>query len=289
MCSAWPNSYSMKLYRHFHFLSLDIVLGALATSCLAARLLHANPGWVWWVTLACTVWLLYTGDHVVDAWRHRKQTTREMHRFIFINRRILLWFMGVIGIGDLMLIFNLLNRDVLKVALVLGGLVLLFYAMRHIFKRNRLFFIPGEAFVLLLYLAGTWMGPYITRTGELLPVHWMIVIMAGLVLLMNLGIISLYDVQLDSRLGISSLAHALGKKGTRNLMLAAAVGIFLLAVLQFMVYGPDRYFQLSLILSGMAMVLLLVLLAPALFRKNDTYRLAADAVLYMGFLSLLIR
>ena len=279
----------MRTYRYFQFLSLDIVLGALATSCLASRLLAANPGWVWWVALAFTVWLLYTGDHVLDAWRHRKQSDREMHRFIFKHRRFLLWAMGVIGIGDLFLIFNVLDRTMLKVALVLGGAVLMFYAMRHIFRRNRLLFIPGEVFVLLLYLAGTWMGPFVVRSGSLQPTHGVILIMMGGVLMMNLGIISLYDVQLDSRLGIASLASALGKRITRNLMLATAGGIFLLALLEFLVYGADRTSQFAIILSGMTMVLLLVLLVPSLFRKQDTYRLVSDAVLYMGFLSLLIR
>ncbi len=211
-----------------------------------------------------------------------------MHRFIFKNRKLLLWAMGVIAIGDMLLIFNLLDPGMLKVALVLSGFVFLFYAMRHLLRKNSLFFIPGEAIVLLLYLAGTWMGPFVASTTTLESTHWMIFLMMAGVLLMNLGVISLFDVKLDSRLGISSLANALGKKTTRNLMLVAAGGIFLLAVLQFMVYGTDQTTQFGLILLGMAIVLLMVLLFPSRFRKDDAYRLVADAVLYMGFLSLLI-
>ena len=278
----------LKLYHNFHFLSLDIVFGALATSLFASRLLTANPGWAWYTILACTVWLLYTGDHVIDAWRQRKQSQREMHLFIFRNRRLLLWAMGVVAIVNGLLIFNLLDQAVLRVALVLGGLVFLFYAMRHLFRKNRLFFIPGEVFVLLLYLAGTWMGPYVTRTVKLQSTHWMIFLMMAGVLLLNLGIISLFDAKLDSRLGISSLANALGKRATRFLMLISAGGILLLAVLQFLVYRADQTSQFGLILMGMTVVLLLVLLFPSRFRKDEAYRLVADAVLYMGFLSLLI-
>ena len=62
----------MKIYRYLHFLSLDIVIGVLATSCFAARLFASDPGWIWYITLALTVWLLYMGDHMLDAWRHRK-------------------------------------------------------------------------------------------------------------------------------------------------------------------------------------------------------------------------
>jgi 4-hydroxybenzoate polyprenyltransferase len=278
----------MRAYRYFHYLSLDIVGGALATSCIASRLLGAHPGWVWWVTLAFTVWLLYTGDHVLDAWKHRKKSKRELHVFMFNNRRFLLWAMGVVGIADIMLIFNFMERPLIVVALILGGVFLMFYALRHIFRRNRLFFIPGEIFVLMLYLAGTWMGPFVTRTAPLDPTLGMIILMMAGVLMMNLGIISLYDVRLDSRLGISSLARTLGARITRNLMIATGAGIFALAVLQFLVYGSDRVSQFALILTGMTALLLLVLLFPSRFRKNDAYRLVTDAVLFMGFLSLLI-
>lgn len=277
-----------QIYRYFHFLSLDIVLGALATSALAAKLFSSNPGWVWWAALAMTVWVLYMGDHLLDAWKNRKKPLRELHIFINKNRRILMWSMGVVAAADMLLVFNFLDKEMLKAALALAGGVLLFYAMRHIFKKDRLLFIPGEFFVLLLYLAGTWLGPYITRTIELETVHGMILFMMAGVLLMNLGVISLYDMQLDSRMGIASLAQILGKKRTRTLLLGSGVGIYVLLILQFMVFDTDRYTQLALILAGMTTILLLVLLLPSWFRNRDLYRWTADAVLFMSLLSLLI-
>lgn len=199
-----------------------------------------------------------------------------------------MWSMGVVAAADMLLVFNFLDKEILKAALALAGGVLLFYAMRHIFKKNRLLFIPGEFFVLLLYLAGTWLGPYITRTVGLESAHGMILIMMAGVLLMNLGVISLYDMQLDSRMGIASLAQILGKKRTRTLLLGSGVGIYLLLILQFMVFDTDRYTQLALILAGMSTILLLVLLLPSWFRNRDLYRWTADAVLFMSLLSLLI-
>ncbi len=279
----------MKLYRRFHFLSLDIVAGALASSCLAARLLGSNPGWAWWLTLALTVWLLYMGDHVLDAWRHRKKSDRELHHFIFRNRSILLYAMGIVAIVDILLIFNSLDRAFLKYALTLAGLVLLFYAMRHLFKKNRIFFIPGEAFVLILYMAGTWLGPIVSRQVEFGSPDALIALIFAAVLLMNLGVISLYDIQLDTRLGIASLAHTLGRNTTRKTLVVTGISVYLLSVLQFLVFGLDQYSQFALILSGMATILLIVLFLPSYFRKNEYYRWTADAVLWMGFLTLLIR
>jgi 1,4-dihydroxy-2-naphthoate octaprenyltransferase len=279
----------MKIYRRFNFLSLDIVAGALGSSCLAARLLGANPGWAWWLSLASTVWLLYMGDHVLDAWKHRKKSERELHHFIFRNRRILLYIMGIIAIVDLFLIFNFMDQAFLKYALTLAGLVLLFYAMRHLFRKNRVFFIPGEVFVLLLYMAGTWLGPVVSRSAEFGPPEILISIIYAAVLLMNLGVISLYDIQLDSRLGIASLAHYLGRRTTKKMLALTGIVVYLLSVMQFLVFELDRYTQFALILSGMATILLLILYLPTYFRNHDYYRWTADAVLWMGFLSLLIK
>jgi len=278
----------MKIYRYFHFLSLDIVLGALASSCFAARLFAVDPGWVWWITLALTVWLLYTGDHMLDAWRNRKKIERELHAFMNKNRRSLIWSMTLVTVVDMLLIFNLLDQEVMKYALVLAGLVLLFYAMRHVFRKNRVLFIPGEFFVLLIYMAGTWLGPLSAAENGFVPSQGLIALIFAGVLLMNLGVISLYDMKLDNRLGIGSLANALGQKRTRRVLIGTSIAIYLVSLLQFLVFEMDRYFKYALILAGMTTILLLALLYPARFRRMDYYRLAADAVLYMGFLSLLV-
>ena len=136
---------------------------------------------------------------------------------------------------------------------------------------------------------------YSGRTGSVsavengfVPSQWLIALIFAGVLLMNLGVISLYDIKLDNRLGIGSLASTLGQKRTRGLLVGTSVAIYLVSLLQFLVFEMDRYFKYALILAGMATILLLVLLYPSRFRRNDYYRLAADAVLFMGFLSLLV-
>ena len=278
----------MKIYRYFHFLSFDIVLGAMASSCLAARLFNSHPGWVWWISLPLTVWLIYTNSQLMAAWRNRKRLQLESQKYLFKNRSILLWTQGLVTVIDLLLIFNFLPHEILKYALVLAGAVLLFSALRYLLRKSSRYFVPGELFVLVIYMAGTWLGPLATREGPLIPAHALITIGFSGVLFMNLGIISLYDKLLNTRLGIASIKGSYGKRATRNLVLAAGFSIYLLNLLQFLVFEVDRYFQFTLILSGMATILLLVLFLPTLFRSDEHYRWTADAVLSMGFLTLLI-
>ena len=73
------------------------------------------------------------------------------------------------------------------------------------------------------------------------------------------------------------------------MLLGSSLAIYLISLLQFLVFGVDRFSQFALILAGMATIYLLVLYFPSRFRKNDYYRLTADAVLFMGFLSLFIQ
>ncbi len=279
----------MKIYRYLHFLSIDIVLGALASSCFAAQLFGSDPGYVWTFILALTVWLLYTGDHMLDALRHRKKVEREMHYFMLKHRKAVIYALGVVAVVNSILIINLLDKELFKYALVLAGLVLLFYTIRHVFRKNRILQIPGEFFVMILYMAGTWLGPAVAKEGGFEVGHGMIALIFLGVLLMNLGVISLYDIKLDSRMGIASLANLLGIKRTKNLLLGTAIAIYLISLLQFLIFDMDRFSQYALILTGMGTILLLVLYYPSRFRKNDYFRLAADSVLIMGFLSLLIK
>ena len=149
--------------------------------------------------------------------------------------------------------------------------------------------IPGEVFVLLLYMAGTWLGPAVVFEHSFEVGHGMIALIFAGVLLMNLGVNSLYDIKLDARLGLVSIARELGAKKTKNMLLGTALAIYLISLLQFLVFAVDRFSQFALILAGMATIYLLVLYFPSRFRKNDYYRLTADAVLFMGFLSLFIQ
>ena len=121
----------MKFYRYFHLLSFDMVLGAVASSCMAARLFNSHPGSIWWVVLPLTVWLIYSNSQLMAAWRNRKRLQLESHKYLFKNRSILLWFQGLVTVIDLLLILNFLPQVILKYALVLAGGGLLFSASKR--------------------------------------------------------------------------------------------------------------------------------------------------------------
>ena len=58
-----------RLIRFMNILSLDVVAGALLSSAFAAALLEVRPAVPYWMVLGMSVWIIYTADHLVDAYR----------------------------------------------------------------------------------------------------------------------------------------------------------------------------------------------------------------------------
>src|SRR4051812_9177927 len=86
---------AVRYYRIFNLLSLDVALGAVISAAFLGRILHVNILPQGFILLGIVVWLIYTADHLLDAWSMREAATSERHRFHqknFIS--ILIVFLG---------------------------------------------------------------------------------------------------------------------------------------------------------------------------------------------------
>lgn len=73
-------NFLQKLFCYLSWLSIDVVLGAMAGMLFFEELLHANLHWPAYVLLALAVWSIYTLDHVLDV---RKKTKALSDRRTF--------------------------------------------------------------------------------------------------------------------------------------------------------------------------------------------------------------
>ena len=126
------------MLRPLSYLSLPVVLGAVFSNRLAARLSDVDP--VHWATtpiLAIVVWMIYTADRLLDVRNHTNApgqmplTTR--HRFHANNTDLLWGAVGGLGaVGAVMVFF--LPAPVVRFGAVLGVLcvayVLAVYQLR---------------------------------------------------------------------------------------------------------------------------------------------------------------
>lgn len=67
-------------FKYISWLSIDVVLGAMAGMLFFEELLHASLQWPAYVLLALAVWSIYTLDHLLDV---RKESLPHSERRIF--------------------------------------------------------------------------------------------------------------------------------------------------------------------------------------------------------------
>ncbi|HEX8061295.1 MAG TPA: hypothetical protein VF473_10190, partial [Cyclobacteriaceae bacterium] len=65
----------MHNYRTFNLLSLDVALGAVISAAFLGRILNVHILPQGYVLLGIIVWLIYTADHLLDAWSMREAAT----------------------------------------------------------------------------------------------------------------------------------------------------------------------------------------------------------------------
>ena len=133
-----------------------------------------------------------------------------------------------------MLILLFLQRELLVPGLLLGGFVTIIYLFRHIVKPTGFLRIPLEVFTMVFYVAGIWFGPLFIKATEPSIQVYAILLQFGLMILMNIGILSYYDYPVDQVLKSSSLAGTMGRKFLKPLVWISGILVLFLLLLIFL-------------------------------------------------------
>jgi hypothetical protein len=143
-------------YLWANLLSLDAPLVALAWQDLFARSFHVSLGPVPRAVTAGCVWLAYTGDRLLDAWRiARESLVTPRHQFARRNflplTAVWLAALPMTAYGA----FGMLRRELVEGGVILSALVVGYFVFVHWPGRQRMW--PGfkEGTVAALFCAGT--------------------------------------------------------------------------------------------------------------------------------------
>ena len=115
------------IYTLIRILSLDVVAGALATGAMVTRIMKVSMPWSWWIVLPMSVWVMYTTDHLMDAYRLKEQAHTPRHLFHHQYFTLL----AVIAAVSLLLCIGVMPWF-LPVELVVMGVVVGLAAMAHL-------------------------------------------------------------------------------------------------------------------------------------------------------------
>ncbi len=113
-----------KIYLRFSWLSIDVVLGALAGAVFFSKLLRVDLGWEIYLLLGMAVWSIYTADHLLDSRRKMEMNLSPRHLFHLKHKNSLTVCLVLVLICGLFLAYYTfgLSREMIW-SLILGLLI----------------------------------------------------------------------------------------------------------------------------------------------------------------------
>ncbi|WP_375446028.1 hypothetical protein [uncultured Fibrella sp.] len=278
------------MLRPFIYLSLPVVLGAVFSNRLAARLSDVDP--VHWATtplLAIVVWMIYTADRLLDI-RHAGSPLTSRHRFHADNADLLWGAVGGLGaIGAILVFF--LPAPVIRFGALLGISCIAYVLAVYQLRDRHPALVAKEPLVAVLFTAGIWGTVWVQRASIGWPYKVQALLFLGIAF-QNLLLFSVFEQRdATSPSDTVSLATAWGLSRCdtilRWLTFVIVAGAFALCFTADDSGGGARFSQRASIMLGiMSLVLYAMQRYPAYFLKNNRYRFIGDAVFWLPALVL---
>ncbi len=228
--------------------------------------------------LGIAIWLIYTIDHLQDAARSGSETANPRHAFHLRHQRVMLVSALIVFLLGAVNAFYL-PQSTIKAGLILGGLCGIYFIYLKLSAMHRF----KELLAALIYTAGIFAGPLSLVTAW----DWSYLILFGLFLLpvtANLFLFPLYEMEIDSKDKIASIALNTGRKKTTRLvglLLALHAALALWSMISLPHRGQEYVFVL------MNLVLVMLLIWPQQFRNRQLYRWLGDGIFFIPLLGLL--
>lgn len=268
--------------RIIHFvqnLSLDITLGSVISSLFLARVMGVEVTSSMMIGLAIAIWLIYTFDHLRDAYKAKGKAINPRHAF---HQK---YFNEIAGVAAAVFCFGAYNLESLPWPTIKLGLILivfsgLYFAYLILAKRA----INKELFAATVYVAGIATAPM--SQVNTIQMEWLLVLLVFWILAFcNLLIIPLYEFQIDQEDQQDSIVTRLGVKRVKILLIV----LMILCTLIIQIYGfKTSSLAAYPILLLMVFTLFVLLLKPVYFRYYQLYRILSDGIFFLPGILLLI-
>lgn len=260
-------------YNIFSILSIDVVIGAVVGNLFFAQCSGVSVSFFSLLSLGCTVWIIYTADHLLDVVHLNHRASTERHLFHQEHFKELIQWILIIAVVDCVLLFFLPEDTVLQ-GLALGCLVALYLVFQSKFK------IAKEFSVALLYVAGVVIP--VSSITEFSKIDFVVVSAYFILAFINLVFFSFMEKESDIKDSHTSIATILNERVIAWILMTLLALVVALCIILFAEF--DKRIP-SLILLAMAISLFLVMHFRNHLHKR--YRMLADAVFLIPIIALL--
>ncbi len=267
-------------------LSIDILLGVSSSYLFARVLLKSDLPVLVPLILCIAVWLIYTLDHLSDAYFLGKRALKPVYIWHWKRRRILLVFSTVLAASAFLLSFLYLPVKVLYAGLAGSGFLLLYGLFQSLpISRGRYFF--KELWVGGIYTLGVWGLPILFRGVRADPAVILILAAFFCLVMVNVLSYSLFEMPLDRQENLPTLAVRYGNRFCRNLIRGFLIMAVIL-VLVCMIISDTVRLKAAGILLVMSILLGIIHIFPGYFGRNDRFGRLADAVFILPAMIVLL-
>ncbi|MCB2207447.1 MAG: hypothetical protein KQH67_04055 [Bacteroidetes bacterium] len=276
------------IFQTINILSLDVVAGSIMTGIFACKVLDVELDFWWILILALAVWVMYSTDHLLDAWRGKTLATIKRHRFHYHNRQIILPIWFIAAATCIVLSFLMLERDILFLGMLIGIGILLYFGAIYFANKKRPLLLQKELFIAVIYIAGIWLAPLVWHGENPNDMIWMLI--SNLVLLAwSEGIlISWFEFDKDTIDQHTSFSILFGKKASRRFVYFLLLLVFAFSISGILIIGDSMLFRIAFAIELMMGIVLIVLISFSnVFDKNELYRYVGEASFLLPGLILL--
>lgn len=253
-------------------LSLDITAGAVISAMFLSEVMDVAMNMHMVVGLAVAIWLIYTFDHLSDAYRTKGKATNPRHAFHQkYFRHLIVLAVLVFGVGVYNLFF-LPERTVVLGAILVGLSGLYFLYITFVRKHS-----SKELFAAFVYTAGISTAP-VSQVASFELLYLLIILCFLLLAYANLLLIPMFEVAVDREDGQYSIVTRLGSRSVKRLL----IGLIMLGLLlNQWAFGLSGWLMVYLIVLLMHITIIGILIKPNWFRKYQLYRILSDGIFFL--------
>lgn len=242
-----------KIYQRATWLSLDVVLGAMAGMLFFAKVLSVDLAWQEYALLGMAVWCIYTADHLMDASKLGADHAEDRHHFHLVYQKPLfaiLVIVGCIGLVWAVQFFGFAQELFFGAGLGLVILGIMLVVRKLGTKQVRL----KELSSAIFYVVGiAWLPWYEAPSIDYSwTAYGLTIVYMGLAYL-NLIMLSSLDKESDSQSGFSSIATHIPQKKLHTKIRQLAIGLIMTALAGLLLLN-----SLYRIFPGLLLVMLLI-------------------------------
>ena len=256
----------MRFYHYLNLLSIDVALGAVVSAAFFGRILHVRILPQGFVLLGIVVWLIYTADHLLDAWSMKEAAISERHRFHQKHFLALILVFLVAGGIALVLLF-MIRVQLITAGIVFGSFVVIYLLVNRWLKYFK------ELAGSLLYTGGVLLPAWSVHVQPFSETQMLFIGIFTLIVLTNMLIFARFSMEEDRLNKQKSLATILGET-TMNFLIRAVIA-FCVAL---MIYAATEEIKPELPVLFLMEAVLILVFEHKYFRGHDRYRTYGDAI-----------